>query len=257
VARGLGEPEHAGDLLTDALGYAEGTSHPLLTGLAGTLRGFVALESGDVAAAERDARAVLDAVEPHNPLAPVQVGPRVLLATARLSAGDAATALSLLEPIAAAGALGSLLFSQRQALARYASALLAEGRCAEALDWARRAVLAPAEDVRSQVIGAEVLAEVLAAQGRNAEAMAAAEEAVRLAYSTQQVSERPGADALRDRLRRRLPAADDTVAGADGTPAGPGADGGSAVDGRLAGPQGPTEPDTSAESGDAALPAQR
>ena len=75
MARGLGEPEHAADLLTDALSYGDRTAHPLLTGLAGTLRGFVALERGDVETAERDARAVLAAVEPHNPLAPVQVGP--------------------------------------------------------------------------------------------------------------------------------------------------------------------------------------
>ena len=46
VARGLGEPEHAADLLTDALSYAEPHRHPLLTGMAGTLRGFVALDHG-------------------------------------------------------------------------------------------------------------------------------------------------------------------------------------------------------------------
>src|SRR5918998_4069055 len=47
VARGLAQPEHAADLLTDAMSYAERTSHPLLTGMAGTLRGFVALDMGD------------------------------------------------------------------------------------------------------------------------------------------------------------------------------------------------------------------
>ncbi|GAB3855920.1 hypothetical protein GCM10029963_51430 [Micromonospora andamanensis] len=75
VARGLGEPEHAADLLTDALAYGHRTGHPLLTGMAGTLRGFVALEMGDVAGAERHARAVLTTVEPHNPQAPAQVAP--------------------------------------------------------------------------------------------------------------------------------------------------------------------------------------
>ncbi|MBM0236337.1 hypothetical protein JNW88_02810, partial [Micromonospora sp. ATA32] len=55
---------------------------------------------------------------------------------------------------------------------------------------ARRAVTAPAEDVRSQVIAASVLAE----------ALASADEAVRLAYATEQRSERAGADALRARL---------------------------------------------------------
>ncbi|MEV4543096.1 adenylate/guanylate cyclase domain-containing protein [Micromonospora echinaurantiaca] len=201
VARGLGEPEHAADLFTDALSYAHRTSHPLLTGMAGTLRGFVALDLGDGAAAERDARAVLTAVEPHNPQAPAQVGPRVLLAMARLAAGDPATAVGLLAPVATAAANSpSLLFSRRQTMARYASALLAHGQREQALDWARRAVAAPAEDVRSQVVAASVLAEALAACGRPAEALACAEEAVRLAYATEQRSERAAADALLARL---------------------------------------------------------
>ncbi|SCL60304.1 adenylate/guanylate cyclase domain-containing protein [Micromonospora peucetia] len=201
VARGLGEPGHAADLLTDALSYAERTSHPLLTGMAGTLRGFVALDLGDYDTAERAARSVLTAVEPHNPQAPAQVGPRVLLATARLAAGDSATAVGLLAPVATAAAnVPSLLFSRRQTMARYASALLAHGQCEQALDWARRAVTAPAEDVRSQVIAASVLAEALAACGRSEEALASAEEAVRLAYATEQRSERAAADALRARL---------------------------------------------------------
>ncbi|MEH0982691.1 adenylate/guanylate cyclase domain-containing protein [Micromonospora sp. CPCC 205556] len=201
VARGLGEPEHAADLLTDALAYAGRTSHPLLTGMAGTLRGFVALDMGDFAMAERDARAVLTAVEPHNPQAPAQAAPRVLLATARLAAGDSATAVGLLAPVATTAANApTLLFSRRQTMARYACALLAHGQREQALDWARRAVAAPAEDVRSQVIGASVLAEALAACGQPVEALACAEEAVRLAYATEQRSERTAADALRARL---------------------------------------------------------
>ncbi|GAA3736594.1 hypothetical protein GCM10022225_19160 [Plantactinospora mayteni] len=202
VARGVGEPEHATDLLTDALGYGRRTAHPLLTGLAGTLRGFVALDRGDVAAAERDAEAVLAAVEPHNPLAPTQLGPRMLLAASRLADGDAPTAVNLLEPIATAGAVPSVLFSRRQALARYASALLAAGQTAVALNWARQAVQAPGEDIRSRVIAARILAEALAGAGQPAEAAEVAEEAVRLAYSTQQTSERAAAEELRDRLAR-------------------------------------------------------
>ncbi|MFG2110539.1 adenylate/guanylate cyclase domain-containing protein [Micromonospora chersina] len=201
VARGLGEPEHAADLLTDALAYADRTAHPLLTGMAGTLRGFVALDMGDAGTAEREARSVLTSVEPHNPQAPAQVGPRVLLAMARLAAGDPATAVGLLAPVATAAAnTPSLLFSRRQTMARYASALLAHGQREQALDWAQRAVSAPAEDVRSQVVARMVLAEALSACGRPAEALASAEEAVRLAYATEQRSERAVADALRDRL---------------------------------------------------------
>ena len=220
VARGLGEPEHAIDLLTDALAYGERTGHPLLTGMAGTLRGFVALDRGDPAAAECDARAVLAAIEPHNPLAPAQVGPRVLLASALLTSGDPATAVGLLAPVAAGGATGSLLFSRGQALARYASALLAAGQPDQALDWARRAVQDPGEDVRSRVLATAVLAEVLAASGESAQARTLADEAVRLAYSTQQASERPGADALRARLE---PDADPAAADPPGVVA-PGAD---------------------------------
>ncbi|GGM31738.1 MULTISPECIES: adenylate/guanylate cyclase domain-containing protein [Micromonospora] len=204
VARGLGEPEHAADLLAEASTYAERTSHPLLTGMAGTLRGFVALDMADCEAAERSARAVLAAVEPHNPQAPAQVGPRVLLATARLAAGDPATAVGLLAPVATAAAdAPSLLFSRRHTMARYASALLAHGQVEQALDWARRAVAAPAEDVRSQVVGASVLAEALAAAGRPEEALASAEDAVRLAFSTEQISERLAATRLHARLSGR------------------------------------------------------
>ncbi|MCW3841102.1 AAA family ATPase [Micromonospora yasonensis] len=201
VARGLGEPEHAADLLTDALTYAGRTSHPLLTGMAGTLRGFVALDMGDHETAERDARAVLTTVEPHNPQAPAQVAPRVLLAVARLAAGDPATAVGLLAPVATvAASTPSLLFARRQTMARYASALLAHGQREQALDWAQRAMRAPAEDVRSQVIAACVLAEALDACDRRAEALAGAEEAVRLAYATEQRSERAVAEALRAHL---------------------------------------------------------
>ncbi|MEH1028019.1 adenylate/guanylate cyclase domain-containing protein [Micromonospora profundi] len=205
VARGLGEPEHAADLLTDALADAERTSHPLLTGMAGTLRGFVALDMGDWETAEQAARGVLTAVEPHNPQAPAQVAPRVLLATARLAAGDPATAVGLLAPVATTAANApSLLFSRRQTMARYASALLAHGQREQALDWAQRAVTVPAEDVRSQVIAASVLAEALAACGRQVEALSCADEAVRLAYATEQRSERAAADALRAEIAAQV-----------------------------------------------------
>ena len=67
-------------------------------------------------------------------------------------------------------------------------------------DWAGRAVAAPAEDVRSRVAASRVLAEALAAAGEPTAARVAADEAVRLAYATQQASERAGADAVRERL---------------------------------------------------------
>ncbi|MGW4942324.1 adenylate/guanylate cyclase domain-containing protein [Actinoplanes sp. NPDC004185] len=217
IARGLNEPEHAEDLLTDALEYADRTGHPLLLGMAGTLRGFVALQRGDVEAAEADARRVMTAVEPHNPLAPAQVGPRVLLAEARLRAGDAATAVGLLAPIASDTG-GSLLFSRRHALASYASALLADGHVEAAATWIRRAREVPAEDVRSGVVAAMVLARVHAAAGSLDLARAAAEEAVLLAYSSEQVSERVAAEELRDALAHSIVEPPESVAYASDVP---------------------------------------
>jgi ATP/maltotriose-dependent transcriptional regulator MalT len=219
IARGLGELDHAYDLLTDALGYADRSAHPLLLGMAGTMRGFVALHRGDFAGAEADARRVMTSVEPHNPLAPAQVGPRVLLADARLRAGDATTAIGLLAPIASDSA-PSRLFSRRQVLASYASALLADGRVESALTWVRRARDVPAEDVRSRATAAMVHARVLAAADMCEQSRAAAEEAVRLAYSTEQVSERAAAEELRDTLAVRViePAPAETVAYASDLP---------------------------------------
>jgi len=200
IARGLGEFDHAYDLLTDALDYAGRTGHPLLLGMAGTLRGFVGLQLGRLAEAEADARRVMVAVEPHNPLAPAQVGPRVLLAEARMRSGDAATAIGLLAPIASDIGSPSLLFSRRHALASYASALLADGRVESALTWIRRAREVAAEDVRSGVLAAMVHARVLAAADEYDQARQAAEEAVLLAYATEQASERIAAEELRATL---------------------------------------------------------
>jgi tetratricopeptide (TPR) repeat protein len=196
IARGLAEPDHSWDLLTDALRYCEATGHPLLIGVARTLRGLVALDRGQPDRAEEEARAVLTVVEPHNTLPAAQVGPRVLLACARLADDDAEAAVSLLAPIAYEADDPSLLFSRRQAVSSYANALLAADRPADALHWARRALLVPAEDVRSGVVATRVLAEALAAAGEVAEAVTVAREAARLAYATQQVSERSNSDAL-------------------------------------------------------------
>jgi tetratricopeptide (TPR) repeat protein len=203
VARGLAEPDHAYDLLTDALRYCEATGHPLLIGVARTLRGLVALDRGEPHLAEVEARAVLAVVEPHDTLPAAQVGPRVLLACARLADDDAPAAVRLLAPIADEADDPSLLFSRRQAVASYANALLAAGRPEEALHWAQRAMDVPAEDVRSCVVSTRVLAQALAAAGRPADARATAREAVRLAYATQQVSERQTSDALLGSLARQ------------------------------------------------------
>ena len=200
VARGLDEPLHALDLLSDALGYGERTEHPLLLGLARTLRGFVALELGDRATAETDARAVLATVEPHEAFEAAQVGPRALLGCARLAAGDHDAAIRLLGPLAEAADRPSMLFPRRQVVAYHAAALLAAGRVGEAVTVARHAVELPGEDVRSLVVASRILAEVLAAADDIDEARAVAAVAVEQAHATPQRSERAAARSLLTRL---------------------------------------------------------
>jgi hypothetical protein len=168
--------------------------------MAGTLRGFTHLQRGDVAAAEADARRVMTTVEPHNPLAPAQVGPRVLLAEAWLQGGEPAAAIGLLGPIATDADVPSMLLSNKHVLSSYAAALLADGQVEAARMWSERAREAPAEDVRSGAVAAMVHARVLAAAGRDDEAIEAVDEAVLLAYSTQQASERAAAEDLRATL---------------------------------------------------------
>jgi len=196
IARGLAEPEHAIDLLSEALEYSERTHHPLLIGMARTIRGFTNLDRGDSMSAEADARAVLDVVEPHNVLEPAQVGPHVLLGLARVAAGDTAAALRHLEPVAVASPAPSLLLPRRLAIAAYSMALLAAGRVEEAIDAGRAAIDAPGEDVRSGCAALASFARALSAGGRHLEARAAAAEAVAAAYTSEQVSERTEADAL-------------------------------------------------------------
>jgi class 3 adenylate cyclase/tetratricopeptide (TPR) repeat protein len=200
IARGLGAASHAADLLDDAGGYCERTGHPLLIGMARTIRGLVALEAGDPAAATAQAEAVLAVGEPHGVLEPARVGPQALLGAARLATSDYEGALAVLEPLAAAADAPSLLFPRRLAVASYASALLAVDRADEAVSWARRASAVPAEDVRSRVVTARVLARALAATGAVEQARATADEAVRLAYETQQVCERAATEAVRAQL---------------------------------------------------------
>jgi class 3 adenylate cyclase/tetratricopeptide (TPR) repeat protein len=200
IARGLGAASHAADLLDDADGYCERTGHPLLIGMVRTIQGLVALEAGEPAAAIAQAEAVLAVGEPHGVLEPARVGPRALLGAARMAISDYDGALAVLEPLAAAADAPSVLFPRRLAVATYASALLAVDRADEAVTWARRAASVPAEDIRSRAVTARVLARALAATGAADEARMAAAEAVRLAYATEQISERAATDAVHDRL---------------------------------------------------------
>jgi class 3 adenylate cyclase/tetratricopeptide (TPR) repeat protein len=195
VARGLGELSHATDLLSEACKYGERTGHPLLVGIAGTVRGFTLLDAGDAGAAEADARAVLAVVKGHGVVEAARFGPRVLLAGARLAQGDTESALTTLAEVAQADE-PAVLLPRRVAFAGYAQALLVAGRPAEAVEIARRGTEVPADDVRSRVVASLVLARALAETGERGQARAVATGAVRAAYATQQVSERAVADAL-------------------------------------------------------------
>ncbi len=201
VARGLGSWEHAFDLLTDALSYGERAGHPLLIGMAGTIRGFVRLEQGDAAGAQADAEHVARVVETHRALAPAQVGPRVLLGAARLAAGYPQEAIDLLAPVAQAPDGAALLFPRRQGVALYARALRVAGRLPDALTAARSAAAMPGEDVRSRVVALRELAICLSDSGEVEAATTVAEQAVAAAYATPQVAERAASDALVTRLR--------------------------------------------------------
>ncbi len=202
VARGLAEPAHAIDLLSDADAYGQKSGHPLLIGMARTLRGFARIEQGDGVAAEADAQTVLDLVEARDVLESARVGPRVLFALARRAQGDLDTALSVLSTVAEAPAGPALLFARRHAIAAYASVLLSADRPDEALEWARRAQTTPGEDVRSRVYAARTLASALAATGQAEEARVIAAAAAHEAYATQQVSERAAVDEVRERINR-------------------------------------------------------
>ena len=164
--------------------------------MAGTIRGFVALDRGDPAVAELDARAVLAVVEPHNVLEPAEVGPRVLLGAARLAAGDTVGALRILEPVATRPGGAALLFPRRHGVAVYARALRCAGRTDEALGFARQAVGMPGEDVRSRVVALRELASTLADAGELVVARSVVTEAVQVAYGSPQVAERAATDTL-------------------------------------------------------------
>jgi hypothetical protein len=167
-----------------------------------TVRGWCLLDMDDGPAAEAEARRTLLLVDGQDLRDAARVGPRVLLAEALRSRGDLDGAIGLLAEVAGTTCQESLIFPRRQAVAAYASALLAAGRVAEALDAARRGLEVPAEDVRSGVHGHLVHAQALAANGHLPQARDAARKARDLAYATERVSERAPADELLAELSR-------------------------------------------------------
>ncbi len=201
VVRARGDLPGAIELLTDAERHGEKAGHPLLVGAAQTMRGFCQLDRGDPVAAEADSRRTLELVEPFNVLDSARVGPLALLGEARRAQGDSEAALRLLGEVAATPAdQPSVLFPRRQVLALYAEALLADGQVEQAVEWSRRALAAPAEDVRSRVLAYRALAASCAAAGDPVAAREAATSAVELAGATEQAIERAPSEALLARL---------------------------------------------------------
>jgi tetratricopeptide (TPR) repeat protein len=213
IARARGEAGLAVALLTRAHRYGEHTGHPLLVGIAATARGFALLDAGQPQAAQADALAVLEVVKPHDVTDSALVGPRVLLGLSRLALGQDDAAIAVLRLVAAAPQGPSLLMSRRLAMAEYAAALLAADRVDEALVMARRADALPAEDVRSRVRSAGVLAEALAATGARRQALRLARTALREALSTEHVSEQAAARRTLAALASSMPARPKPAAG--------------------------------------------
>jgi len=202
AARGRGEPEKAIRFLDRAERYARHAGHSFLAGMVSTVRGWCLLDMDDGPAAETEARRTLELVDGEDLRDAARVGPRVLLAEALRSRGDLDGAIALLADVAGTTCQESLIFPRRQAVAAYASALLAAGRTADALVAARRALQIPAEDVRSEVHGHLVHAQALVADGQAAQAWDAAWKARDLAYATERTSERAPADELVAKLSR-------------------------------------------------------
>ncbi|MBA3488334.1 MAG: adenylate/guanylate cyclase domain-containing protein, partial [Longispora sp.] len=196
VARNLAQLPHALDILAEAKVFSTRSGHPLLIGMARTARGFVHLELGDFMAAEEDASETLALMPTYDARDAARVGPSVLLAMARHAQGDLGMALGSLAEVAAHRDGPSLLLSRARAVACYAELLLADGQVEEALAQARWAAAHPSEDLRTRIYIVRVLAVALEASGAREEARKAAQSAVELAYSSEQVADRAASDIL-------------------------------------------------------------
>lgn len=200
AARGAGAPKRAVKPLVRAVEMGR-REHPLTAVLALTVLGYCHLDARSPARAEKAAREAAKLLATMDLEPAARVGPTVLLAQARRTRGAVDEALGLLAEVAEAADEPSLLFPRRQALAHYSGTLLSAGRPAEALEWARRALDVPAQDVRSQVVALRAVANALMATGDLDEALSTVDEALTLAGATEQRSEFGATERAAARIR--------------------------------------------------------
>ncbi|HTL22954.1 MAG TPA: adenylate/guanylate cyclase domain-containing protein [Mycobacteriales bacterium] len=197
AARGADLADRAVAFLLEAVEVSERGRHPVTATLARVALGYCYLDLDRLDDAESCVLGVavtlggLD-LEPH-----ASLGARVLHAQVLRRRGEPDRALAELDAALADSANEpGLLFPRRQALAHRAGTLLELGRTDEALAAAQAAVVAPAEDVRSEVVALRVLGTALRAAGDPDGGRKALEQALEAARSTGQTAEVAPTEAL-------------------------------------------------------------
>jgi len=187
--RGASHHDEAIGLLDEAIAMSEAAVHPVTAALALGVLGYCRLDLGKADEARADAERAIESLSNMDLEPSALVGLRVLLAQALRATGRLDEAIALLRE-AEACLEGSLLFPRRQALAHLAGALRESGDASAALRVCREAFAVPAEDVRSRVVALRVLAQCLAEGGDQPAAEYALRQALALARTTEQTSER-------------------------------------------------------------------
>jgi class 3 adenylate cyclase/tetratricopeptide (TPR) repeat protein len=198
--RGAGGPDRGLAAAESALATADAQRYPVTGSLAMVVAGYCQLDLRRFDDAERCAGQALTALAELDLEPNAAVGAQVLLAQALRGRGELDWALALLEKATESSEQPSLIFPRRQATAHRAGALLDSGRRSEAVAAAHQAMRVPAEDVRSRIVSLRVLAQCYAASGDPVAARAALRQGVALAYSTDQVSERPATERALEEL---------------------------------------------------------
>ena len=194
----MGRFGEAAHVLQRAVATAADTTAPLNATVALVALGQVALDAADLDgadAASAQAQELLTRIE----VAPgARVAVVVLRAQVLRARGELTGSLALLEDAAATDHRDVVLFPQRQTLAHLAGVRLELGDVQGAREAVELALVTPAEDVRSRVIALRALGNVRRAEGDDRGARAAWQEAMAVAQSSGQVSERPATQRLLD-----------------------------------------------------------